>query len=192
MLLFLSLSFFCSSNTSLSLASESLHLQFSHTGCSSTAPYVADSPSRSGTIPIVMRCCPPHSRSSHQLLSFLILVTCLTSSLEERFIGARVFLSFHCCRSPAHTLGCSEERERQRKEERKERKEGRETERRREGGEKEGRNPLLTHITLPGGPAQLKPTVLMMDGDIPLLAPLQGVPPPLILFILSGKPRKGF
>lgn len=43
-----------------------------------------------------------HSRSSHQLLSFLILVTCLTSSLEERFIGARVFLSFHCCRSPAH------------------------------------------------------------------------------------------
>lgn len=58
----------------------------------------------------------------------------------------------------------------------------------REGGKKEITPSLHTHITLPGGPAQLRPTALMVEGDVSPWAlswPLaQGVPCSLILSIL--------
>ena len=77
-----------------------------------------------------------HSGSSHQVLSFLTLVTCLTSSLEERFTGAGSFCLFTAAGCQP-ILGCSKERDRGRKRGRRGRREGRQREKERGRWEEE-------------------------------------------------------
>ena len=65
-----------------------------------------------------------------QVLSFLTLVTCLISSLEERFTGAGSFCLFTAAGCQP-ILGCSKERDRGRKRGRRGRREGRQREKER-------------------------------------------------------------